>query len=157
MTDVNAARFPRHLPYLLDLAQRRMQSDLTAIVDSSPFPELRGSHFRLLSLIPDDGARPSVLADIARITRPALAEAVRHLEENGYVEVQADPADGRAVIVRRTRRGDKAFRAGEAGVAQLRDLWAQDVGEDRVDALIDILRALTLDHHGVGETAAAAG
>lgn len=143
MTVVNEQlRFTAHLPYLLDLANRRMQQDLSALVDRAAFPELRGSHFRLLSMIPDEGARPSVLAEFAAITRPALGELVRHLSDHGYVETIADDADGRAVIVRRTRRGNAATQRAEQGIAALRQQWEDELGRERFAALLDALEAL---------------
>ena len=131
-----------HLPYLIDAAHRRMQQDLALLVDAKKFPELRGSHLRILSMIPAEGARPSALADLARMTRPALGELVAHLREHGFVESQADALDGRAVVLRLTRRGQRAAAAAHAGIAELRRHWADEIGADKVEALIAGLAAL---------------
>ncbi len=149
MADVNPLRIPAHLPYLLDLVHRRMQQDLGEHLDASAFPQLRGSHFRILSMIPPEGARPSVLAATANMTRPALGELVRHLQDHGYVRARADASDGRAVIVHLTSRGKRAAAAAAAAIDRLHRHWAEELGADRLDALVDALTALSLE----GQTA----
>lgn len=145
MSAVNDVIGPGHIPYLLDLAHRRMQQDLADLVDSASFPELRGSHFRILSMIPGEGARPSELAAVAQITRPALGEIVRHLEEHDYVLTTADPSDGRAVIVLPTERGRAAATTARRAITTLRRNWAREIGKPAMESLLDALAALTLD------------
>jgi DNA-binding MarR family transcriptional regulator len=145
MTSVNTFLQQGHVPYLLDRAHRRMQQDLAALVDARAFPELRGSHFRLLGMIPAEGARPSTLADIAQVTRPALGEFLRHLEAHGYIETDADVTDGRAVIVRLSARGERAAAVADQAVAELRRRWTSAIGAERLEALVDALVALTGD------------
>ncbi len=142
MKSVNSLVAERHLPYLLDTVNRRMQHDLAALVDARAFPQLRGSHFRILSMIPAEGARPSALAAYAQMTRPALGELVRHLEEHGYLSVTADESDRRAVIVRLTARGRRAHAAAEKGIAQLHHRWAQEIGPGQLGAMLDALANL---------------
>ena len=144
MIGVKAFVAEDHIPYLIDLVHRRMQQDLAERVNAAPFPELRGSHFRLLGMIPASGDRPSTLAAIAHVTRPALGELVRHLEEHDYVTSEADTSDGRAVIVRLTRRGEQAAAAANKAIAQMRRDWAREIGEDMLNALIDACAALTV-------------
>lgn len=142
MALVNTFLREGHVPYLLDRAHRRMQQDLAALVDARAFPELRGSHFRLIAMIPAEGARPSILADMAQMTRPALGELVRHLQDHGYIDAQGDVSDGRAVIVRLTARGRRAAAAAEKAVAELRRQWANEIGTERLDSMIEALVAL---------------
>jgi DNA-binding MarR family transcriptional regulator len=144
MNGVKVFDVHEHVPYLLDLAHRRMQQDLASIVKADAFPELRGSHMRLLSMIPSTGARPSWLAAIANVTRPALGELVRHLEVHDYVTTDSDPSDGRAVIVGLTPRGKKAAAAANKGIAELKRVWAREIGADRLDAMMDALAAITI-------------
>lgn len=144
MSRVNAFDPETHIPYLLDLAHRRMQQDLEQLVDAEPFPDLRGSHFRLLSMIPAAGARPSALAEIAKVTRPALGELVRHLEDHGYVTATPDASDGRAVIVRLTERGRQAAAAADTAIDKLKRSWAREIGAERLGAMIDACAALTI-------------
>ena len=145
MSSVNPQLAFDHLPYLIDQAHRRMQRDLAQLVDSRRFPELRGAHMKILSMIPSEGTRPSALASTANMTRPALGEIVAHLREHGYVTVKPDPADGRAVIVVHTARGRKAYAAADKGITELRRHWATQIGEDAVAALERALTALAVE------------
>lgn len=133
-----------HLPYLIDMANRRMQAEMALIVDDASFPHLRGAHFRILDLLPRDGARPSALAAAAQMTRPALGELVAHLREHGYVTTETDPTDGRAQVITLTGLGRRTVAEVERAVAELRRRWAEEIGADRVDALLDALAALTV-------------
>ena len=155
MAFVNTPPGRGHIPYLLVLANRRMQQDLLSIVDPAAFPHLRGSHFRILSMIPPEGARPSALADLAQITRPALGELVAHLRTHAYVETTADVSDGRAVVVRLTRRGKQAAAAANEGIEELKRRWAAEVGSGRLEAMLDVLAALTIDAQPAAEVDAA--
>ena len=143
MTSVNPPAMFDHLPYLIDQAHRRMQQDLASLVDTRPFPELRGSHMKILSMIPPGGARPSVLAATANMTRPALGEIVAHLRDHGYVDVTADPEDGRAVVVTHTARGRKADEAATKGIAAMHRQWRQELGDEPFRALLKALSELT--------------
>ena len=70
--------------------------------------ELRGSYARILDLIADDGSRPIALASGAWISKQAISQRLRELEERGWVSLLTpDPTDGRATVVRRTAEGDR--------------------------------------------------
>ncbi|MBA3372724.1 MAG: MarR family transcriptional regulator [Euzebyaceae bacterium] len=124
------------------MAHRRMRDDLTRLVDARAFPELRGSHLRLLSLIPSAGARPTELAETVQVTKQALGQLVQYLAEHGYVELADDPTDGRAVVVRRTERGRDAALVAARGIRALEQAWATEVGGDRFEVLQEALAAL---------------
>ena len=144
MDIVNEIPVDDHIPFLIDAAHRRMQQDLARIVGEHRFTGLRGSHLRLIGMVPADGARPSALAAIASVTRPALGELVAHLQEHGYATTREDPSDRRAIIVTLTAEGRRAAKVVARAVAQLRSDWADEVGADRVDALVQTLAALTV-------------
>ena len=147
MTSVIPLLGKDNIAYLLDLAMRRVQVDLAADVRAERFPGLRGSHLRILSMIPQDGIRPSDLAAIAGMTRPALGELVAHLREHGYVSSQPDPEDGRAVVVTHTKKGRAAAGEVARGLENLNRRWAREVGRKRLDAALEVLAALTIDRN----------
>ena len=145
METVNPLLMRGHIPYLLEQATRRMQLDLGTIVGTARFPELRGSHLRIIGMIPPEGARPSALALTAQMTRPALGELVAHLRDTGYVTAEPDASDGRAVVVRLTPQGRRAGAKVARGIEELRERWSAEIGRERVEALLDALAALTID------------
>ncbi|MBN8606871.1 MAG: MarR family transcriptional regulator [Caulobacterales bacterium] len=52
-----------------------------------------------------DGLRLTALASHLHITQPTASDAVAALERKGLVQKRADPADGRALLLRVTRGG----------------------------------------------------
>ena len=92
---------------------------------------LRGSYGRILSLAGDDGARPSELAEGASISRQAVSQRVRELVARGWLTLEPDPADGRAVVARRTAEGNRILAGLETAIAELEAEWAAAVGDER--------------------------
>ena len=70
-----------------------------------PRPQPRTAHAALYAHIALEGTRPTLLAEKLGITPQAVAQLVGELETMGFVERVPDPADGRARLVRFTRKG----------------------------------------------------
>lgn len=70
-----------------------------------PRPQPRTAHAALYAHISLEGTRPTLLADKLGITPQAVAQLVGELEAMGLVERVPDPSDGRARLVRFTRKG----------------------------------------------------
>ncbi len=92
---------------------------------------LRGSQGRILSLIDERGTRPSALVEGSGITKQAIGQRIRELEERGWVTVEPDPSDGRAVLVRRTPAGDRVRAAIDEGIRAMEAEFAERVGPRR--------------------------
>ena len=106
---------------------------------------LRGSHGRLLSLIPEGGIRPSEIAADAWITKQAVGTRLREMEDLGWIKTHPDPDDGRAVIVRRTAAGTRIRRAARRAIGELEAQWAEAVGGDRYETFRAVLDELGTD------------
>jgi DNA-binding MarR family transcriptional regulator len=65
---------------------------------------LRPKHGAVIANLDAAGTRPSVLADRAGMTRPAMGELIDELEAAGYVRRVADPADRRAKLIKPTAK-----------------------------------------------------
>jgi DNA-binding MarR family transcriptional regulator len=139
----------RHVLAAIERANRRIDADLRRRRPAG-LEGMRGSYGRILDLIGDDGSRPSALAEGSWITKQAVGQRVRELEERGWVTVTPDPADGRAVLVRRTARGDEVRRLARAAISQMESDWAASVGPDRYATFRAVLDEL-------GDQAAADG
>ena len=59
----------------------------------------------LLWLMDESGARSTVLAQRAGVTKQAMSQLVKLMVAQGYLEQVADPGDTRARLVRMTARG----------------------------------------------------
>ena len=137
----------QHLGYLLSAAMRHLRRDVTQLAAEGGMagrytPTLRPSHFRLLSVIPADGARITDLTYIADMTKQGIGQFMDHLEEHGYVRSRRDPQDGRARVVRRTELGDQAVRDANAMFEQLEQRRRETFGPARYDTF----RAVLLDN-----------
>ena len=64
---------------------------------------MRGSHARLLHLVPPDGARPSEFAQ-GWISKQAVGQRIQEMLEAGLVTVEPDPRDGGNIVRTDTRR-----------------------------------------------------
>jgi DNA-binding MarR family transcriptional regulator len=105
---------------------------------------MRGSHARLLHLLPAAGARPSELAQ-GWISKQAVGKRVQEMAEAGLVAVEPDPDDRRASIVRRTAEGDRVLALVMEELAELEAELARDVGERRYRTFRAVLDELAAD------------
>ncbi|MGO8960691.1 MAG: MarR family winged helix-turn-helix transcriptional regulator [Streptosporangiaceae bacterium] len=135
---------PDHLARWLEAASKRLYADIRA-QGALVFPELRGSHRRILQMIPPRGVRITDLARIAGMTKQALGEFVDWLEQSGFVRSGRDPADGRVRLVTRTDRGDAAAEAASLAIAAVEREWRKEVGAAAFDTMKQALRQLGRD------------
>jgi DNA-binding MarR family transcriptional regulator len=142
---------PDHVARWLEAASKRLYADLR-IQGLLMFPELRGSHRRILQMIPPQGIRITDLALIADMTKQALGEFVDWLEQSGFVRSGRDPADGRVRLVTRTDRGDAAAEAASMAIAAVEREWRNELGTEVFETMKQALRQLGRDslpaHHG---------
>ena len=104
--------------------------------------EVRAPHGNVFQFLDDDGTRVSVLAQRAQVTKQSMAELVAHLEQHGYVERIPDPADGRAKLVRATRRGREVYAVARQFVAELEQRWTEQIGDRKMRQLRRLLTEL---------------
>ena len=132
---------PDHLARWLEAASKRLHADLGAR-GMLEFPELRGSHRRILQMIPAQGIRITDLARIAGMTKQALGEFVDWLERSGFVASGRDPADGRVRLVTRTAQGDAAASAAQHAIEAVERAWRQEIGDRRYETMKQAMRDL---------------
>jgi DNA-binding MarR family transcriptional regulator len=132
---------PDHIARWLEQVTRRLQAELGA-QGWHDFPELRGSHRRLLQMIPPPGIRITDLALLAGMTKQALGEFVDWLEQAGFVASGRDPADGRVRLVTRTERGDAAALAAQRAIEAVERAWRHELGDSRYETMKQAMRDL---------------
>ncbi len=144
MTSVNALSGTTsgwHIAGLLGLALTRLRAEILADSEAQ-FPGLRVSHFRLLELTPDNGARITDLAEIAGMTKQGLGQHVDYLQGLGYVESERLPEDRRVRLVRRTPLGDEAVVFSQAAIARVEEKWKDQLGRERYELVRSSLHEL---------------
>jgi DNA-binding MarR family transcriptional regulator len=142
VNDVQSGRVEvDHIAALLTFAMKRVRAEIMATSEEA-FPGLRVSHYRLLELIPPDGARVTDLAEVAMMTKQALGQHVDYLQQLGFTESDRLREDRRVRLVRRTARGDEAVAFSRAAIARVEQMWIDRLGRERYDVLRETLREL---------------
>jgi DNA-binding MarR family transcriptional regulator len=129
---------------LLLRAVRGVNEQIIGRLTALGHPDVRGPHTAVFTNLDAGGTRAVTLAQRAGMTRQAMSNLIRELETAGYLEVNPDPADGRAALVRLTTLGEKFCRDAATVINELETEWAQhlddpDLGHVRrsLHALID--------------------
>jgi DNA-binding MarR family transcriptional regulator len=142
MSAVRTERFGFELPLLLAGAFRALVDELHQELAVRGHPDARPVHGFALQAIGPDGVSVSDLGRRLGISKQAAAKTAAGLERLGYVVREQDPRDGRAVALRRTARGVELLVLSAEIFAQLRAVWASELGADRVTALEDDLERI---------------
>jgi DNA-binding MarR family transcriptional regulator len=121
-----------------EAVQRRM----LAALHEHGFDDLDAAHVNVFQYPGPEGARPSELAARLRISKQALNYLLGELERSGYLERRPDPDDLRSKRVALSPRGVSAVGVIREAVGELEVEWAQQLGEQRFDALRTLLREL---------------
>jgi DNA-binding MarR family transcriptional regulator len=127
-----------HVAALLGLVLRRLRLEILEDSEAA-FPGLRVSHFRLLELIPADGARITDLAEAAGMTKQGLGQHVDYLQGLGFTESDRLQDDRRVRMVRRTAKGNEAVDFSRRAIARVERTWVEQLGAERYAALREAL------------------
>ena len=103
---------------------RRIIEELNA----SGFHELRLAHVAVMQFPGPDGVRPSVLAERAGMSKQAINQLLRSLEDAGYLVRGDAPVEGRMRIVRLTRRGHTAYARIHDILRAIEQEWIAELG-----------------------------
>ncbi|HVP01010.1 MAG TPA: MarR family transcriptional regulator [Solirubrobacteraceae bacterium] len=99
------------------------------------FTDLHAAHLSVLLYPGPDGLRPSDLAAQRQTSRQAMNYLLGQVEELGYIERRADPADQRARRIALTPRGRKAGQVMRDTTDELEREWSRALGQARFDEL----------------------
>jgi DNA-binding MarR family transcriptional regulator len=121
---------------------RRIITELNA----AGFDDLRVPHMAVLQFPGPDGVRPGVLAERAGMSRQAMNQLLRSLEGLGYIARSAAPDEGRAVLVRLTKRGRAAYAKIHEILRAIEREWSAELGPKRFAQLKELLLAVWVSH-----------
>jgi DNA-binding MarR family transcriptional regulator len=108
----------------------------------SGFPEIRPAHGAVFRFIAPEGSRVVELAEAAGMAKQSMTYLVRTLEQHGYVAIRPDPEDGRARLVRLTRRGEQVQHSALRLTRRIEKEWAKLIGEEEMARLRELLESL---------------
>ena len=104
--------------------QRRLIRDLNA----AGFEDLTLPHMAVLQFPGPDGARPTMLAERAGMSKQAMNQLLRSLEGLGYIARSDAPDQGRARIIRFTKRGHAAYAKIHDVLSEIEQEWSAELG-----------------------------
>ena len=103
---------------------RRIIEELNA----AGFEDLRVPHMAVLQFPGPDGVRPGLLAQRAGMSKQAMNQLLRSLEAIGYLARSDAPDEGRARIVRLTKRGRAAYAKIHEILRAIEHEWSAELG-----------------------------
>jgi len=131
-----------NLGLLLFIPCRTLENRVFAALAAAGFDDFTAAQARIFQRIGPNGTRLTELAQAAQVTKQTAGFLVDQLERASYVERVADPADGRARLVRITPRGAQTIPIGAAEIARIEAEWAEHLGSHRMAELRRTLSAL---------------
>ena len=140
------ASFPTRplIGLLLRLLYQHYAQDIDAALREAGFGDIRPPHANVFPFVPEEGITVSELADLARVRKQTMAQAVDQLERMGYVERRPNPRDRRSRLVFLTERGASVKPVTHATAARVEERWAQLTSAEELEALrASLLRLLT--------------
>jgi DNA-binding MarR family transcriptional regulator len=122
---------------------QHVRQQLLKAIHEAGFPEFQDAHFAVFSFPLPDGVRPSEIARQKNTSRQAINYLLVQLEGLGYVErrtVSEGDADRRLVYM--TDQGYQIADAIHACLQRLHGEWSKEVGEERFEVFVDVLKQL---------------
>jgi DNA-binding MarR family transcriptional regulator len=114
---------------------RRIIKELNA----AGFEELRLPHMAVLQFPGPDGVRPGTLAERAGMSKQAINQLLRSLEDLGYLVRSDAPNEGRARIIHFTKRGRAAYSKVHEILRDIEREWSTELGTKRFAQLKELL------------------
>jgi DNA-binding MarR family transcriptional regulator len=114
---------------------RRIINELNA----AGFEELRVPHMAVLRFPGPDGVRPGMLAERAGMSKQAMNQLLRSLDALGYIGRSDAPHEGRARIVRLTKRGRAAYAKIHEILRDIEREWSTELGPKHFTQLKELL------------------
>ena len=128
---------------LLRLVYQHYAQDIDAALRQAGFDDIRPAAANVFPFVPAEGITVSRLAELARVRKQSMAQAVDQLERTGYVERRPNPRDHRSRLVFLTERGAGVPPVTHAAAQRVEERWAQLISPAEFETLrVSLLRLL---------------
>ena len=124
---------------LLRVPAQAIQRRLIKELNATGFEELRVPHMAVLQYPGPDGVRPGILAERAGMSKQAMNQLLRSLEGLGYIIRSDAPDEGRARVIRLTKRGRAAYSRIYGILRDIEREWCAALGTERFARLKELL------------------
>jgi DNA-binding MarR family transcriptional regulator len=129
---------------LLRLVYQHYAHDIDAALHEAGFDDVRPTAANVFPFVPPQGITVSRLAQLARVRKQSMAQAVDQLERTGYVERRPNPDDHRSLLVFLTHRGASVPPVTHAAAERVEQRWAHLISPTEFEALrASLLHLLT--------------
>lgn len=108
-------------------------------LNAAGFEDLRLPHMAVLLFPGPDGVRPGTLAERAGMTKQAMNRLLKTMEGLGYLARSDAPDEGRARIVRLTKRGHSAYTKIYEVLLEIEREWKVELGPKNFGQLKELL------------------
>jgi DNA-binding MarR family transcriptional regulator len=109
-------------------------------LNTAGFEDLRVPHMAVLQFPGPDGVRPGRLAERAGMSKQAMNQLLRSLEGLGYLARSDAPDEGRARVIRLTKRGRAAYTKIHDILRDIEREWRVELGAHSFSQLKVLLR-----------------
>jgi DNA-binding MarR family transcriptional regulator len=123
------------LGLLLRLLYQHHAQNIEAALREAGFGDIRPSHGNVFPFVPPEGITVSALAELARVRKQTMAQAVEELERMGYVVRRSNPRDRRSRLVFLTERGESVKPVTHATAARVEERWAELTSPEELEEL----------------------
>jgi DNA-binding MarR family transcriptional regulator len=130
---------PMLIGALLRIPAQAIHRRIIHELNAAGFEELRLPHIAVLQFPGPDGVRPGTLAERAGMSKQAMNQLLRSLEALGYIARSDAPDEGRARIIRFTRRGRDAYAKIHDILRDIEREWSAELGSERFAQLKKLL------------------
>lgn len=124
---------------LLRVPAQAIHRRLIEELNRAGFDDLTLPHIAVFQFPGPDGARPGTLAERAGMSKQAMNQLLKSLESLGYIVRSGAPDEGRARIVRFTKRGHAAYAKIYTSLGQIEREWSEVLGPRRFAQLKSLL------------------
>ena len=108
---------------------------IDAALREAGFDDIRPSAANVFPFVPPEGITVSELAELARVRKQTMAQAVDQLERTGYVERRPNPHDRRSRLVFLTERGASVPPVTHAAAERVEQRWAELTSPQELDMM----------------------
>ena len=104
-------------------------------LNAAGFTDLRVPHLAVLQYPGPDGMRPGSLAELAGMSKQAMNQLLKSLEGLGYISRSDAPDEGRARVIRLTKRGRAAYFKTYDILSEIEREWSAELGQKSFNQL----------------------
>lgn len=123
----------------LRMAWRELIEEVFDGLAAAGYEDLRPVHQPILRDLLTAGQRPTELATRLGLSKQAVNDMLRELEDKGYIGLEADPEDGRAKRTVVTERGRHLANTATELSRTVGCRWEAQVGQERYAIFEEVL------------------